>query len=85
MSKELEVKVKFFASARQAVGEKDIDITIKTNSRVEDLMEIIYERYPELKEMEDHLLVSVNKDRSDKKDPLKDGDEIAVMPPVTGG
>lgn len=85
MSEKIEVKVKFFASARQTVGKKDIDVGLEKNSKVEDLMDHLYEKYPELEDMKDHLLISVNKDRSDKSDPLKEGDEIAVMPPVTGG
>jgi len=85
MSNKSEVLVKFFASARDIVGKKDIQMEIKKDCKVEDVMANIFEEYPELKEMEDQLLISVNKDRTDKKEILKDGDEIAVMPPVTGG
>ncbi len=85
MSEKPKVLVKFFASARDTVGEKDLKMEIKKNSKVEDVMENLFEEYPDLQEMEDHLLISVNKDRTGKDEILKDGDEIAVMPPVTGG
>jgi len=85
MSDKSEVLVKFFASARDIVGKKDIEMEIEKNCKVEDIMESIFEEYPELKDMKDQLLISVNKDRTDKNEILKDGDEIAVMPPVTGG
>ncbi len=85
MSGKLEVIVKFFASARDVVGEKDLTIELEKESKVDDLMSHLYDRYPDLEEMKEQLLISVNKDRTDKDEPLKDGDEIAVMPPVTGG
>jgi len=85
MSNKSEVLVKFFASARDIVGKKDIQMEIEKDSKVEDVMKNIFEDYPELQEMQDQLLISVNKDKTDKNEILKDGDEIAVMPPVTGG
>ncbi len=85
MSDKSEVLVKFFASARDIVGKKDLQMEIEKDSKVEDVMDDIFEKYPDLKDMEDQLLISVNKDRTDKSEILKDGDEIAVMPPVTGG
>ena len=85
MSDKSEVLVKFFASARDIVGKKDLQMEIEKDSKVEDIMDDIFEKYPDLKDMEDQLLISVNKDRTDKGEILKDGDEIAVMPPVTGG
>lgn len=85
MSGEFEVIVKFFASARDIVGEKNLTIELDRESKVDDLMKHLYDRYPELENMKEQLLISVNKDRTNKDEPLKDGDEIAVMPPVTGG
>lgn len=85
MSGKSEVIVKFFASARDTVGQKDLTIELERNSKVEDLMNHLYQRYPELEEMKEQLLISVNKDRTSKDETLKDGDEVAVMPPVTGG
>lgn len=77
--------MKFFASARDVVGEKDLTIELDKESKVDDLMQHLYDEYPDLEERKEHLLVSINKDRTDKDEPLKDGDEVAIMPPVTGG
>ncbi|MEF8835904.1 MAG: molybdopterin converting factor subunit 1 [Candidatus Thermoplasmatota archaeon] len=85
MSEKSEVLVKFFASARDIVGKKNLEMEIEKDSKVGDVMENLFKEYPELEGMEDQLLISVNKDRTEKDEILKDGDEIAVMPPVTGG
>ncbi|MFW5945303.1 MAG: MoaD/ThiS family protein [Candidatus Natronoplasma sp.] len=85
MSEKPKVLVKFFASARDIVGKKDLEMEIKKNWKVRDVMEDLFQEYPDLQEMEDHLLISVNKDRTGREEILKNGDEIAVMPPVTGG
>jgi len=85
MSEKVEVLVKFFAMARQAVGQKDMTVQVERRTKVKDLLDRLIEENPELDEMRDILLVSVNKERADKDHPLKEGDEVAIMPPVTGG
>ncbi len=85
MSSEVEITVKFFASARDAVGDKNLKMSLKKGSKVDDIMKSLFEDYPELEEMKDQLLISVNKDRTGKDEKLQDGDEVAIMPPVTGG
>ncbi len=85
MTEKVEVLVKFFAMARQAVGQKDMEIQVERRTKVEDLLERLIQENPELEEMRDILLVSVNKERADMEHPLEEGDEVAIMPPVTGG
>ncbi|MFP3872257.1 MAG: MoaD/ThiS family protein [Candidatus Natronoplasma sp.] len=85
MSKKIEVLVKFFATVRQTVGKKDMKMELKRGTRVEDMVQRLIDEYPDLKEIEDILIVSVNKDKASDDYILKEGDEVAVMPPVTGG
>jgi len=85
MPSTINVKLKFFASAREAVGSKEVEMQVESGSSANDVLEQLIEEYPELKDQEKHLVLAVNKQtgRSDKM--IKDGDEIAVLPPVSGG
>lgn len=85
MSSTVSIRLKFFASAREIVGKKDLVIDIKRGSKAKDVLDRLMERYPDLKQLEDQLILAVNKQtgRADKM--IEDGDEIAVLPPVSGG
>ncbi|MCK5548219.1 MAG: MoaD/ThiS family protein [Thermoplasmata archaeon] len=81
----MKVKLKFFALFRDIVGAKEMDKEVKSGSRVQSLLEELFERYPELKKYSDEILVSINRNYASEDAQLKEGDEVALMPPVSGG
>lgn len=85
MEIELKVKLKFFALYKELAGLREIDKDIKKGSRVDDLLQELLEEYPALKKYKDEILVSVNKNYASEDTELKEGDEVAVLPPVGGG
>jgi len=85
MSKQIEILVKFFAMVRQTVGKKDMTMNIEKGTKVEDIVEELIQEYPDLEDIREILVVSVNKGRVDDDYLLKEGDEVAIMPPVAGG
>ncbi|MFK7994615.1 MAG: MoaD/ThiS family protein [Granulosicoccus sp.] len=75
------IKVKFFASLREQLNEgiKEVDATgIRT---VND----VWERATDTKLLPTHVLCSVNLEHREPHEQVKDGDEVAFFPPVTGG
>ncbi|MBS3816189.1 MAG: molybdopterin converting factor subunit 1 [Candidatus Thermoplasmatota archaeon] len=85
MSEEIEIIVKFFAMARQAVGKKKMDMQIDEDTKAGELVDQVTEEYPELEDIKSSLIISVNKNRVDEEHVLSEGDEVAIMPPVAGG
>ncbi len=81
----ISIRLKFFAYARELVGRKEITFEIESDATVKNLMEQILMEYPSLREIHDHIIIAVNKNtcKSDRR--LKDGDEVAILPPVSGG
>lgn len=77
------LRVKLFAGIRQKIGKDEIMINTEHEIKVEELISIIKENYPEIGEM--NFFVSVNHEFADKEKIIKDGDEIALLPPVSGG
>lgn len=77
--------MKFFAMVRQTVGEKEKTMELESGTKVEDLVEELIDEYPKLENIRDILIVSVNKHKASDDHVLEEGDEVAVMPPVTGG
>ncbi len=85
MSSNVNIKVKFFASARDVVGSKQIEMDIKKGSTNTDVLETLIDKYPGLKDLKDQLILAVNKQTGKNDKVLEEGDEIAVLPPVSGG
>ena len=79
------VRVLFFARAREAAGRRDDTIDAATLS---ELLGVARERYgPTFGEVLDTSRVWVNGDEPEHgaATPLAAGDEVAVLPPVSGG
>ena len=79
------VKVLFFSTFRDRVGEKSVEMEIPWGISVLNFKVLLGEKYPSLLDSLDFILVAVNKDYVFDEDIIPDGAEIAVFPPVSGG
>jgi len=77
----MSITVKFFASLRDRIGREGDVVDAEKVSTVEDVW---IQVAPQL-DAPDNLLVAVNMEYADMGYKVKDGDEIAFFPPVTGG
>lgn len=81
----MHVKVKLFAFYRDIIGKKELKLEIERGRRVEELLNYLIKRYPKLGMDKEGLVVSVNYNYASLKTVLNDGDEVALLPPVSGG
>ena len=81
----MKVKVKFFALIREKIDAREINIEIKDGSTLGVLWEELKNSYLVLKNINSSLLFSVNHEYASLDSLLKEGDEIALIPPVSGG
>ncbi len=81
------VTIRLFAILRNMVGKDQIELEIKGESKFKDLVSDLRSQFPQVVDMIDkkRVLVSVNQDLADENTIIKDGDEIAIMPPFSGG
>lgn len=79
------LKILYFAAIREKLGKKSEEITAREGETVGDLMKRLSEKYEIVAQMEKTLMVAVNKEYCDNSYLLKDGDEVALIPPVSGG
>ena len=79
------VRVLLFGAAREAAGAGEISLTLSAPANVSTALEELIARHPELRRFGRSLLLAVNQEYAHGQDPLKDGDELAVFPPVSGG
>lgn len=78
----MNVSVKYFASLRELMGESSVSIDIDKESSVDDVWRLVTKH----KKIEiDNIMATVNMEYVKSSQVLRDGDEIAFFPPVTGG
>ncbi len=81
----MEVRVKFFAAPREAIGVGEIEMELAVGTTVEELIELLAEEYPVLRAYIRFIRVAVNRVYADAQTELHDGDQVACLPPVGGG
>ena len=85
------IKILFFASLRELFGKESIEMSINESKvkNVEQLLIFLTENnedpWLKLVEMRKNLRVAVNHEIVDCDTPVKQGDEVAFLPPITGG
>ena len=77
--------MKFFASYREAVGREEIEIDVQENSKISELLEVLKKTLPKIGSLSETLIISVNKEYASYDTILNEGDEVALLPPVSGG
>lgn len=81
----MNLQVKLFAAARDAVGRATVEITLPAEATVADLRVRLAADLPPLKSLQQSLLVAVNNSFAVDEQQLHETDEVACFPPVSGG
>jgi len=79
------VRVLLFAALREAVGEKSVELELRASATLADLLAELEARHAVLARYRGRMLVARNEERAPLATALADGDEIALLPPVSGG
>jgi molybdopterin converting factor subunit 1 len=81
----MRIRVLFFGQLKEIVGVAEDDADLSDGARVEDLFERYGRRFPKLAEFRTSIAASVNQEYAEWRAPLAAGDEVAFLPPVSGG
>jgi molybdopterin synthase catalytic subunit len=81
----LEIMVRFFALYRERAGRGRITVDLGGGSTVRDLVDEVRRLFPELAPPTVEIVAAVNAEYAGGETPLSDGDEVALIPPVSGG
>jgi molybdopterin converting factor subunit 1 len=81
----MRINVRFFALVRDRVGVPQTELALEQGSSVAQAIEIIGERFPSLVTLLPRIGYALNQSYVDRTEILSDGDELALIPPVSGG
>ena len=81
----MRVTVRLFARLRDIAGEGELRREVPPGSTAADVWRTLVADFPEMERYNSSISTAVNTDYAKMSTPLSDNDEIAFLPPVSGG
>jgi molybdopterin converting factor subunit 1 len=79
------VTVRLFARLRDVTGSSELDADLPAPATIADVWDVLVGRHPGLGPFRSSLSCARNLEYAQFTTPVEDGDEIAFLPPVSGG
>jgi molybdopterin synthase catalytic subunit len=79
------VKVLFFGQLKDAVGRSEDVVDVRPGQTIQDLFDSYAAEHPRMKGLSASIVVARNQQFSSRTERIEDGDEVAFLPPVSGG
>jgi molybdopterin converting factor subunit 1 len=81
----MRVRVLFFGILKDLTGRSEDQIQLSEDAQVGSVFDYYADRFPKIRAMASSVVMARNQEFSPLTDPVSDGDEIAFLPPVSGG
>lgn len=85
MTNQVSIRVLFFGAARDVVDANPLDLSLEAPATVGSAFQSLVSRFSQLERFGRSLLFAVNQEYATPDTLLKENDELAVFPPVSGG
>ena len=81
------ITVKFFASLKAIAGKEEEQVEVQNSISMDQLSDIISKTSPKMADIirDNKIMISVNQEMADADTVIHDGDEVAFLPPFSGG
>ena len=81
----MKVQVRLFARARDLAGADRVDLQLKAAATIADLRQALAAMYPVLEKLILRSAIGQNEEFARDAEPVIEGAELALLPPVSGG
>ena len=81
----MNVRLLYFAVLKDITGKSEADMSLKDGTRAEDVWQALRAQYVQLADYRQPPMIAVNESYATPDTVLRDGDELAFIPPVAGG
>jgi molybdopterin converting factor subunit 1 len=81
----MRVTVRLFARLREAAGAADCECVVGPHATVADVWDALAARYPPVAPFARTVSAAINAEFASRTAAVREGDEVAFLPPVSGG
>ena len=81
----MELPVRLFALYRERAGHSTVTLQVPNGATVAELTEEVRRRFPQLAPPQVRIVVAVNAEYAEEDLVLQPGDDVCLIPPVSGG
>ncbi len=79
------IRLRFFASLRERMRCSELEWNLPQGTTIDDLWQALCTQHPQLKDLRSSMTFAVNREYVRGSHVLSAGDEVALIPPVSGG
>ncbi len=79
------IEVLLFGAAADRAGTRRVQLAVEGPTTLAEVWPLLADKHPGLSSMRDTLAFAVNGEYAKMDEPVSPGDEVAVLPPVSGG
>ncbi|SDX34071.1 molybdopterin synthase catalytic subunit [Marininema mesophilum] len=81
----MQITIFLFAGIAETLGQRDLHLDLPEGSTVQELTQQLAMQYPQITEALQRSVVACNEEYASPTQRLQPGDEVAIIPPVSGG
>ena len=79
------IRILLFGAAADRAGTRQTELDVQDGATLAEVWPLLVREHPDLEPMRDTLAFAVNGEYARGEDAVSPGDEVAVLPPVSGG
>lgn len=85
MENVINLNVRLFASLRDKFSKELLEFSVPVDSSVSSFIRLFNLKYSAICSLDNSIMIAVNEEYADSSLVLQNGDEVALIPPVSGG